>query len=219
MAIQLKKTNDYHLNGVKILVYGAAGAGKTCLIPTLDNPLIISAEGGLLSINNTDLDYIEIKTFDDLKEAYHYVLKCEHKTIAIDSISEIAETVLNNEKQVNKDGRAAYGSMQDIMTSLIRSFRDIKGKNIYMSAKMEKSQNEHGQMLYMPSMPGNKMSQSLPYFFDEVFALRAEKDPEGNIVRILQTQPDGFYDAKDRSGKLDQWEQPNLLNIIKKIGG
>jgi hypothetical protein len=29
---------------------------------------------------------------------------------------------------------------------------------------------------------------------------------------------DGLWQAKDRSGKLDQWEGPDLGEIIKKIG-
>ena len=68
-------------------------------------------------------------------------------------------------------------------------------------------------------MPGNKTGQMLPYFFDEVLALRVEKDADGNPVRVLQCQPDGAWLAKDRSGALDMWEEPHLGALIKKIGG
>jgi hypothetical protein len=57
----------------------------------------------------------------------------------------------------------------------------------------------------------------LAYFFDEVLALRVEKDAEGNIQRALQCQPDGTYSAKDRSGKLDFWSMPDLGQVIKTI--
>lgn len=50
MAIQLQSTSGLHANGVKVLVYGKAGAGKTSLIPTLPHPVVLSAEGGLLVI-------------------------------------------------------------------------------------------------------------------------------------------------------------------------
>ena len=49
MAIQLKNTGDIHTNGLNVLVYGAAGAGKTSLIKTLPNPVALSAEGGYQS--------------------------------------------------------------------------------------------------------------------------------------------------------------------------
>jgi len=220
MAISLKRTRDLAKNGVKILCYGAAGAGKTSLIRTLPKPLVLSAEAGLLSIQDADLAYVEIKTIDDLREAYTFLVSeagAEFESVALDSISEIAEVILNAEKKATKDPRQAYGAMQEQISDLIRAFRDLPGKHVYMSAKLEKSQDEMGRMLYAPSMPGNKTGQSLPYFFDEVLALRVERDAEGNTQRALMCDSDGLWAAKDRSGKLSAWEAPDLGSIIEKI--
>ena len=219
MAIPLKRTSGLSANGVKMLVYGPAGAGKSSLIKTLPNPVILSAEGGLLSIQDADLPYLEITSMDDLREAYSWVLESEYKSVALDSISEIAEVCLNHEKKVNKDPRAAYGAMQEQMADIIRAFRDIPGRHVLMTAKLEKTQDEMGRVLYSPSMPGNKTGQALPYFFDEVLALRVEKDADGNTQRALMCDSDGLWLAKDRSGKLSAWEAPDLGEIIAKIGG
>jgi hypothetical protein len=222
MAIQLKRTKEATAQAVKLLVYGQAGAGKTSLIPTLPTPVILSAEGGLLSIADTNLPFIEITSMDDLREAYKWLNSsaeaAEFESVALDSISEIAEVVLNAEKKINKDPRAAYGAMQEQMADIIRGFRDLPGKHVYMSAKLEKTQDEMGRVLYAPSMPGNKTGQSLPYFFDEVLALRVEKDAEGMTRRALMTDGDGLWLAKDRSGKLEVWEDADLGDIIRKIG-
>jgi hypothetical protein len=222
MAIQLKRTKQATAQAVKLLVYGQAGAGKTSLIPTLPTPVILSAEGGLLSISDTNLPFIEITSMQDLKESYQWLNNSaeakEFASVALDSISEIAEVVLNTEKKINKDPRAAYGAMQEQMADIIRGFRDLP-LHVYMSAKLEKTQDEMGRVLYAPSMPGNKTGQSLPYFFDEVLALRVEKDSEGNTRRALLTDGDGLWLAKDRSGKLEVWEDADLGEIIKKIGG
>jgi hypothetical protein len=222
MAIQLKRTKEATAQAVKLLVYGQAGAGKTSLIPTLPAPVILSAEGGLLSIADTNLPFIEITSMTDLREAYQWLNgsaeATEFQSVALDSISEIAEVVLNTEKKINKDPRAAYGAMQEQMADIIRGFRDLP-LHVYMSAKLEKTQDEMGRVLYAPSMPGNKTGQSLPYFFDEVLALRVEKDSEGFTRRALLTDGDGLWLAKDRSGKLEVWEDADLGEIIKKIGG
>ncbi len=220
MAISLKRTRELAQNGVKLLVYGQAGAGKTSLIKTLPTPLVLSAEAGLLSISDADLAFIEIKTIEDLREAYTFIMGeggNSFESIALDSISEIAEVILNAEKKATKDPRQAYGAMQEQVSDLIRAFRDIPGKHIYMSAKLEKSQDEMGRMLYAPSMPGNKTGQQLPYFFDEVLALRVERDAENNVQRALMCDSDGLWQAKDRSGKLAAWEAPDLGAIIEKI--
>ena len=228
MAISLKRTSDAHVNGVKCLVYGQAGAGKTTLIKTLPAPIVLSAEGGLLSISDADIPYIEVSSYDSLMEAYQWITQSDEakafQSVALDSISEIAEVVLNYEKKVKVNGKAvdprqAYGAMQEQMADIIRAFRDIPGKNVLMTAKVEKSQDEMGRILYAPSMPGNKTGQALPYFFDEVMALRVERDSEGSTQRALMCDSDGLWLAKDRSGKLDAWESPDLGSVIRKIGG
>ena len=54
---------------------------------------------------------------------------------------------------------------------------------------------------------------------DEVLALRVERDAEGVTQRALMCDSDGIWLAKDRSGKLEAWEAPDLGGIITKIGG
>lgn len=223
MAINLQSTSGLHANGVKLLVYGQAGAGKTYALGSLPEPVILSAEGGLLCLSDLNIPFIEITTMAELMDAYQWAANAKEaagfNSIAIDSISEIAEVVLNNERKNTKDPRQAYGAMQEQMTDLIRAFRDLPGKHVVMTAKLDKAQDEMGRMLYAPSMPGNKTGQMLPYFFDEVLALRVEKDSEGKNMRALMCESDGLWVAKDRSGKLSPWEDSDLGAIINKISG
>jgi phage nucleotide-binding protein len=222
MAINIKSTKGLHAQGVKALVYGHAGAGKTSLIATLPRPIVLSAEGGLLSIASTDTAYIEISSMASLMEAYEWLTKSNEAqgfdSVALDSISEIAEVVLAEELRKNKDGRAAYGELNNIMAGMIRAFRDLSGKHVYFTAKCEKAQDEQGRMLYSPSMPGKSLTQGIAYYFDLVLALRVEKDGEGNTQRALMCDSDGLWLAKDRSGKLATWEAPDLAGVIAKIG-
>ncbi len=222
MAINLMFTASRDALFVKVLTYGPAGAGKTSLIPTMPNPIILSAEAGLLSITDSNLPYIEIDGMDTLREAYRWLKDSDeakgYDSVALDSISEIGEVCLAHEKTVAKDPRQAYGEMQTAMGEAIRLFRDLP-MHVMFTAKLDKSQDEMGRLLYAPSMPGNKTGQALPYFFDLVLAMRVEKDADGNIQRALMCQSDGLWQAKDRSGKLDTWEAPDLGQIIEKVAG
>ena len=224
-------------NGIKILVYGGAGLGKTMLTATMPKPLLISAESGMLSLTRKniervfgagradvayDIPALEIKTIDDLMDAYRFVTTSPHAaafdSVALDSISEIAEVVLSNAKKNSKDPRMAYGVLIEQMTQTIRAFRDLPRFHVYFAAKMEFAKDDvTGISNYGPSFPGAKLGQGVAYFFDEVFHLGMAKDNNGVSYRFLRTQPDIQFVAKDRSGALAPAEFPHLGQVISKI--
>jgi len=226
--MQLKSTQGIAAsNGVKILVYGKAGRGKTTLCATAPAPVILSTESGLLSLARFNLPYIEINTIDDLRNAYKWCLSSaeskQFQTVCLDSISDIAEVCLAAAKGIGSgkkmDGRAAYGEMNDTMSDIIRKFRDLPNRHVYFSAKQEYVKNEQtGSLMNMPSMPGRTLTNNLPYYFDEVFQIDIEGQGEGSY-RYLRTQPDFVNDAKDRSGMLAPVERPDLGYVIGKISG
>ena len=224
MAVKLQTLEEVvQKQGVKILVHGQSGAGKTRLCATCPgNTLIISAEAGLLSIQDEkgDITVAEVNSIDDIMEVYT-ILKSgtEFDWVCMDSISEIGEVILANEKSKTKDPRQAYGALIDQMGDLVRAFRDLP-YNILMTAKQERIKDDAAStMLYMPSMPGAKLAQQMPYWFDEVFAYRVERNTDDEIVRVLQTERDVTHEAKDRSGRLEAYEEPNIAEIENKIKG
>lgn len=223
MSIKLTSTREAAtLHGLKILVSGLAGAGKTTLCATTGgNPIIISAEAGLLSLRDVDIPVITVATLEDVHEAYTYLQSEEGQRfdwVCLDSISEIAEVVLTNEKAKTKDPRAAYGALSDQMMDLLRAFRDLPGRNVYMTAKMERTKDEAtGRLVYGPSMPGQRLSQAIPYLFDLVFVLRTEADEKGELHRYLQTASDLQYTAKDRSGRCPMYMEPDLSKVAATI--
>jgi phage nucleotide-binding protein len=211
--MKIQNTKDIASKYIKVLVHGPAGVGKTRLCSTTGGkPIILSAEGGLLSLSGFDIDVIEISSMDDLKDE-------KYDWVCLDSISEIAEVVLETEKAKTNDPRKAYGEMQSSMMQIMRSFRDLD-KNIYFSAKQDRVKDEiTGGLIYAPSAPGQKVGAAMPYLFDEVFALHSWKDENGEVQRALQTSKDAQYEAKDRSGKLEMIEMPHLGDIYAKIIG
>lgn len=240
MALQFSTADQAsENNGVKVLVYGDSGMGKTVLAGTMPTPVLISAESGLLSLKPKNMErlfgpnaagitynmpVILIRNVEDLSEAYKFCASAaeakQFQSVGLDSLTEIAEVVLNNAKRQVKDPRQAYGELIEKMESLIRAFRDLPGKHVYMAAKMEPMKDElTGIVRFGPSMPGAKLGPKLPYYFDEVFRLAVNKDQQGQSYRFLQTQPDLTFVAKDRSGALATMEPPHLSHVFSKILG
>lgn len=220
MPIEIRSTKDVRVNGVKMVVYGPAGSGKTKLMSTAPNPIIISAEQGLLSLADYDLPYIKVTTLDEVAEAYKFLRKNDdYDTICLDSLSEIAEVLLEKLKMGAKDKRQAYGEIAEKLGAMIRKFRDIEGKNVVFTAKQRTREDEStGLISIMPSLPGKVLPESLPYFTDLVLYIKIKPNKEAPI-RKLQTYADHQVIAKDRSGKLDKFEDLDLTNIFNKAKG
>lgn len=240
MALNWTTTGqEVQSGGIKVLGYAPSGVGKTVLCATAPNPIILSAEEGLLSLHRANLERIygvgredicydipvlKITCVKDLEDAYEWLTEAKEadyfQTVCLDSISEIGEQCLVHAKTLTADGRKAYGEMAEQMIDLVKKFRDLPNKNIYMSAKIEQSKDEmSGMMLYGPGMPGKKTGQQLPYLFDEVFRMGVGVDKDKKEFRYIQTQPDLQSTAKDRSGRLDQFEPMHLGHIFAKIKG
>jgi hypothetical protein len=220
--IKIISTKNYGTGGVKVLTYGPAGIGKTRLCATAPNPFIISAEGGLLSLREYNIPAVEITSVDGLNEAYKWVTESEEakqfETICLDSITDIAEVLLSEYKKDEKDPRQAYGRLNDDMAEIIRSFRDLKGKHVYFTAKQTKFTDEKtGITSYLPGMPGKTLLNGLSFFFDEVFCMRVGQLEDGTLYKYLQTYTDFQYDAKDRSGSLPPKMKPDLTDVFNRI--
>jgi hypothetical protein len=219
--IQVHHTSEIKLNyGVKVCLFGASGIGKTRLLATAPHPLILSAESGLLSLRKEKIAYIDVSTYKQLTEAYQWVMQSveakKFQTFGLDSLSEIAETVLAEELKKTNDPRRAYGQMQQQMYPLIRNFRDIPGKHVVMVAK-EMLTDVGMAKCACPIMPSEKLQAQLPYFFDLLMHMFVGSDPTSGKSYIgIHTSSSVNWLAKDRSGTLDLIEYPDLENIFKK---
>lgn len=223
MAIKIQSTAEIEFNGVKCIVFGGAGVGKTRLCATAPRPIIISAEEGLLSLTDVDCAFIEIKSLKDLDEAYRYLKNSpDYDTICLDSLSEIAEVLISELKPQFKDGRQAYMALADAMIPMLKRFRDIKGKNtVFTCKKIDIKDEESGNVTTELFLPGNVLSNQIPYLVDELFYM----DVDRTGIPFLQTKPNRKVFAKDRSGALDAKGEfakdkdsvPNLTELFKKI--
>lgn len=227
----VKGFKDVTSDGIKALIYSEPGNGKTTLAATLDlkRTLIISFESGLLSILDEagfeDLQYVEPSNLTDLKNIYESLkddkdLAAKYDTIFIDSLSEISDLMLEALKQDPtvytgmKDNMKLYMINQEKVVGIAKSFRDLKGYNVIMTALAATKTTNMVEKL-LPSMAGQKLADKLPPLYDFVWYLEVTSDGERRLI----TQPTSSITAKSRSRKLESAEAPNLGAILNKIKG
>ena len=232
----ITSTKTHALDRLKILVYGAPGVGKTTLAGTLkEKVLIISAEAGTLSLNQKEIDVIDITTNNEgkpiakelrparLREVFEYVMKPEtqekYQWLFIDSLTEVSQNVLDSvfaaQPEGVADGFKIWGEYNKQCTALVKAFRDLPCYNVVFTALETEDKDENNRRFLRVDMQG-KVGKKLPAYFDEVFWLHVD-DKSGERKMFTSTRDQVV--AKDRSGRLDTEEPASLSLVVRKIRG
>ncbi len=228
----LKPISPDSANRITSLIVGEAGIGKTSLlrtIPEKERVCVISAESGLLAVKDLVSSKIvtgfEADSFSDMREAYQLLtsnddFKNQYQWIFIDSLTELSSRCVEAMKvkyPSKSDSFPMWGEYVDLMTQMIKSFRDIDHYNVVFTCLPSIEKDDSNRRYVGPAVAGSSLKERLTSYFDEVFYMTTQKNADGNDHRVFITQPWERYPAKDRSGKLNLIEKPNLGYIKNKI--
>lgn len=230
LGSEIKELSD-ESGPLKILVYGAPGTGKTRFsfsgMPNYPT-LILSAEAGLLSLKKVQRElgvkakFWEITDLDSLSRArdYLYNMKHEYQVVAIDSLTEIQAICMA--AILKKEGRERpeirdWGTLNDKMVAIIRSFRDLPNISVIATALDEQIKDEStGEVKTVPLFQGRIQKTVAGYFDQVMYSFVAEKtDAEGKVTQHhrLLTRNNGKITGKDRSGMLPILVEPDFIKI------
>jgi len=92
--------------GLKMLLYGASGVGKTVFASSAPRPIFFDADGGLLSVV-TPVPYFPIISWTELQRAYAHVAAHpnDYDTVVVDSLNELQTVSLRDVIQIFPAGR------------------------------------------------------------------------------------------------------------------
>jgi hypothetical protein len=211
---------------IKVLVIGEAGVGKTSLLRTIpedESVFTISAEGGLLSVNDMlqagKIKGVVINSFPELNSVFDH-LKTDwlpkFSWVFIDSLSELAAQCFSIYHQKFGDNTyALWPNYYEAFWRMVRRFRDLPKYNIvFTSLLAHKEVNKITK--YFPMVIGDRMQTVIPGEFDELFYMEVNRASKAKR-RVFHTNSGGRYPAKDRSGKLNSTEPAHLGYIRDKI--
>ena len=246
--------------GVKTLLVGPAGVGKTSQLRTLDpgTTLFVDLEAGDLSVQDIKVDTMRPKTWDECRDLAAFLggpnpalpadapysqqhfdrvsdevggaaILEKYETYFIDSITVAGRLCFKwatqqpesvSEKTGKPDIRGSYGLHAREMIAWLTQLQHARAKNVIFVGILEFVKDEFNVGTWQPQIEGAKTGRELPGIVDQVVTMQHVVFEDGSdpIRTFVCQQPNPHaFPAKDRSGRLDLYEKPDLGELIAKI--
>lgn len=240
--------------GIKGIIVGKAGIGKTSLLHSLDpeTTLFVNAEAGELSVQDWGGDMVRLRTWPDARniaaavgggnpalnddEPYSVAHAksladdmdlSKYETIFIDSITEVSRICFkwsqSQPDAFNRNGepdtRGAYGLLGREMVLWLKQFQHAPRVNVWLVGLLNEVKDDFGRTSYVMQVEGSKTALEAPGITDQVITMTQFSPDEGEPYRafVCQALNEWSFPAKDRSGRLDQIEEPHLGRLMEKI--
>ncbi len=158
------------------------------------------------------------------------------RIVFVDSITDLTRQAMAwartrpeafSEKTGKPDPRGAYGQLAREVIGLMKHLQHAQGKTVIFVGILEKVTDEFNRTTWQPQLEGGKAGRELPGIVDQVISMSLfaaeddswRHDPERADIRRLVCRAGNPFGlpAKDRSGRLDVTEAPDLGALLAKI--
>ena len=176
--------------------------------------------------------------YQHLRESYPDLVQmiAGKRIIFVDSITDLTRQAMAwaktrpeafSDKTGKPDTRGAYGLLAREVIGLLKHLQHASGKTVIFVGILERVTDEFNRTTWQPQMEGGKAGRELPGIVDQVITMSLfardgdgwRHEPERGEERRLVCRAGNPFGlpAKDRSGRLDVTEPPDLGALLSKI--
>lgn len=229
------------------VIYGKNGTGKTTLLSTADNMLILASEDGTLSIRGKADNAMKVKVDDwSTVEGVYWLLKGGKQTkggieintasgkflvkyLAIDTVTRLVDVAMrevilgekakDSSKDVLRRTQSNWGEMNEKMKYWLQKFKELPIQNVWLHQEMSNSTADIDSDEFSISPALNPgLSTYILSEADVIARMYIANTPSGISYRI-NASPNATYVTKDRTRKLNKApiNNPDLTKMYNLV--
>jgi AAA domain-containing protein len=165
--------------------------------------------------------------FNSVMQNGEFARLASYETLFVDSLTAAARLSFGWAEQQpeaftdrgRKDLRAIYGLHARTMIGWLNQLQHARGRTAVFVAVLERNVDEFNIATWQPQIEGGKTGRELPAIVDQIVTMNWIDFGDRKPVRaFVCTSPNVWnFPAKDRSGRLEQLEPPDLGALIEKL--
>lgn len=225
--MKIQRTGTGQPRYLKALICGDPGSAKTLFCSTAPNVLIISMEGGRMSIEDRHVPFVEVDNSTDFLGLLRMLQAGETQrarylkslgfdgsvidTVAVDTIDELSQILAKERYTAGKRDSLdlqGYGWLKEQMKGITTALRNLE-LHVVMTSHLRSRDDDEGHKSIWPAIEGG-FNEKIAGYVDVAGLLRSNMTTEvinGQTQKVLrrwlQVYPDAMHSwLKDRSGKL-----------------
>jgi hypothetical protein len=246
VTARIRNTSEFE-DWERMLIYGRSGAGKTRLVATAPDVLLMDIdEKGTKSVKK-DIDprAIRIASIDEFVETYWFLQSGEHefRSVAIDGVTGLQNmflnfvlgeaTLLDASRDPDMPSRQIYGKVSKLMKNWLTNYRNLDMHVLFTAltrVNREGGEDDEDEDLgavtvgpaVSPAIGGHLEAacDTIGYLHTRQVMVRKGDKRRKVTRRRLLTGPNERYDTKDRNHAFGAWvDAPDISKMIRTING
>jgi len=231
--------DDLKNQKLRVLVYGAMGAGKTQFAGTFPKPVFLDTDKGGMTLRKLHVPFIPCyetrgivkRLFDILKSAETHTGPfaadgefADRETIVLDSVSVFSNTALSDyilgigkDPKETKASFDEYGKLLNTSVELGKTLKRLSTNyNVVATALVDTNKDENTGTMYGGPLLVGQYRQLIGADFDEVYYLVTEGSKDA-VRHVAYTSKTTIYDAKTRLALPYRLDNPHADMLFKAL--
>lgn len=207
----IKKSHELALpEGIKMMIYGQAGMGKTTYALSAPRPLLLDFDGGVNRVNLNhlkDVGIVQVSSWADMQALLKEDLR-EYQTIVVDTVGKMMDAIISYKCGTKQPQLRDWGGINQEFANFNRALSDLKKNVVYVAHRADRKEGD--ETVFVPSFRSKNYNDIVTEL--DLLGYMETKSENGVVYRSITFDPTPRNDGKNACNLPSVMAIPELID-------